>query len=426
LLAGCGSSKDSKPVSIGGGTGQTTDDAPQSTTPVNEAPAPLPTPTLPSHENRSQDRSGGLQPGSDFQTDLDQTQQRPQQPSNSGAQNDQLSPGSSNWLRPNVPMATEKYPRVSQLQFNEVEAVKTGFQLDNLHYTSSGRDGLMTEFKSYNGKVSAAQKEMNLNLAKGIKLAKITRQLQDGSIVIDLTVDEFSKLKTYKMKATESEGQYKLTLISKTGDLDFQGGFLKCIDLDSGCENSYAKLKFSGAYARVIFRNSFADRHFFLPKENTSVGFNLWKTYVSNTINRVDTDQRLDFVQVSSFEVVNGRSGMGLVLLTQDKDLVGLSIPLVAPEKGTVVNASVTKLSDLSKSYDLQLANTYTQKLSQTIKSVKLVRNNGLGDIRLEMDVTDLNTTGPKSTIWMNVSKVNKATMSVADVQLFEKTLKSF
>ena len=445
-VVGCGSSKDSKTVTVGGGVPQTSQPTTQNPVTTQQAPTPVPTPAgLPSNQNRNVDRGGEQNPQNDFPTDIDQKingQQGSAQlgtankPKNSNGwetsynSDEENQTGSSSVLNPKVKMSDDGVQRALHVNFSDSdEAVKTGGQSpEGLFYTSSGDDGLMSEFKSYNNKVSAEQKQMNMNLAKGIVVAQLKRQLADNSIQLQLTVDEFGKLKTYVMKASQEDNRLKLTLVSKTGDLEYQGGFLKCTDTDGGCENAYAKIKLSGAYARVIFRSSYASRLFHMPSTNTSKAFALWQTYVNNTVDNVQgATQAISYVQVSSFEVVNGRSGMGVLLVTDDKQLVGLSVPLLAKDKGSSVDVAVQKISDLSQSYDLKkLAATYSTKLSDTIKSVRLERNNGLGDIRLKMDVSDSANDAQKSLIWMTVSKMNKATMSVGDIQEFEKTLKAF
>jgi hypothetical protein len=333
----------------------------------------------------------------------------------------------SSVLRPPLSGSTKESSAVD-LQFDEAEAVKTGGKSQTMSFTSAGSDGLMAEFRSYAKKVNPEQQKMNQNLAAAVVSAKVRRVSTTGEVFVDLNVDEFGKLVTYKMKASDEGDKMNLSLASSTGgDLEFQGGFLKCTDLDGGCENAYVKIKLSGAYTRIIFRNSYADYHYGVYTNSNGVvnsNFELWKTYIQNKVSGAATTEKMDFVQVSSYEVVNGKAGMGALLMTQDQDMVGLSIPLVAGEKGTKVSAVVTKLSDISKSYDLSvLASQYTQKLSQAVKSVTLIANNGLGQVRMLLSFSENKT---DSKIFLTLSRVQKSTMSVEDVQKFEATLKAF
>lgn len=331
----------------------------------------------------------------------------------------------SSVLRPPLQAPGQSDLVASSLQFDELVAVKTGGKSGELNYTSASADGLMEEFKSYNLKVGAKQQEMNQNLAKSIVSAKIRRANSTGDVFVDLIVDEFGKMQTYVIKANEDDDKMQLTHVKSTGDLEFQGGFLKCTDLDGGCENAYAKIKLEGAYARVIFRNSYSDAHFLVQKQVSNSNFDLWKSYINNTVEGSPLAQKIDYVQMASFEIVNGRAGMGAMMITQDLDMVGLSIPLLAPEKGTKLNVPVAKLSDISKNYDLApLASTYTQRLSQALTDVRLINNNGKGQLKLQLKLSEQGQSS--ASIWLVLSSVKKSTMSIQDVRSFEAGVKAF
>lgn len=310
-------------------------------------------------------------------------------------------------------------------KFDEAEAIKTGGKLDSLNYTSSSSDGLMAEFRGYNNKQNPEQKTMNLNLAKAVIGAKLSRQA--GSMQVDLTLDEsldgVKKISSYRLQGTQSGDKYSLSQISSNGDLEFQGGFLKCIDTDGGCDNAYIKVKMSGAYVRAIFRKSYADRYFILQDNSAGSAFEMWKSYITNTVTGASTSQKLDYIQVSSFEVVNGRSAMGVMIATEDKEIVGLSVPLLAADKGTVAGSSVAKVSDLSKSYDLASTSSASQNLARAIKDAKLVNNNGKGEVRIRLD---LSSGSQAAAVWLTLSNVQKASLSIAEIQGFEKKVPMF
>lgn len=336
----------------------------------------------------------------------------------------------SSVIRPPLAEASSQKEKAYEIDFTNQQAIKTGGQTKDLFYTASSADGLINEFKTNSLKVSADQQRMNMNLAKAIVTAKLSRSNSSGEVNLELNIDEslngIGAVKVYRIKAIADVGMMKLSLAFRSmGALQFQGGFLKCLDADGGCENAYAKIKMSGAYTRILFRNSYADMHFLI-QENISnnFAFDMMKSYVLNTANNIRTNARIEKLQVSSFEVTNGRAGMGALLTTRDNEMIGLSIPLVVSGNKSEVMASVTKLSDLSKSYDLSvLANSYSQKLSQQISDVKLVNNNGLGQLKLKMSFGQGMNTG---SIWMVVAKVQKPEMSINQIREFEAKLKNF
>ena len=330
---------------------------------------------------------------------------------------------------PQAGKGDKKENKAVKAKFDEAEAVKTGGKLEALNFTSAGNDGLMAEFRSYNNKVAGDQKTMNLNLAKAVLNAKLKRSTGAGSMLVDLTLDEsidgVKKITSYRLQGNFSQAGDRQILkqINTNGDLEYQGGFLKCIDADGGCENAYIKIKLQGAYVRVIFRNSNADRFFILEQGSQGSSFELWKTYLMNTTNMSTTSQRLASIKTSSFEVVNGRSAMGVLIAAEDNEMVGLSVPLLAADQGTVAGSNVSKVNDISKNYDLASSSNSSQNLAQAIREAKLVNNNGKGDIRIRLD---LSTGTQKGAMWLTLSSLQKATMSTAEISSFENKIPKF
>lgn len=324
---------------------------------------------------------------------------------------------------------TKKSNSAVSAKFDEAEAVKTGGKLEALNFTSAGNDGLMTEFRSYNNKVAAEQKTKNLNVAKAVLNAKLKRSTSAGSLLVDLTLDEsmdgVKKITSYRLQGNPSQAGDRQILkqVNTNGDLEYQGGFLKCIDTDGGCENAYIKIKLSGAYVRIIFRNSFADRFFILEQGSQGSSFELWKTYLMNTTNMSTTSQKLANIKTSAFEVVNGRAAMGVLITAEDNEMVGLSVPLLVADKGTVAGSNISKVNDISKNYDLASSSNASQNLAQAIREAKLVNNNGKGDLRIRLD---LSAGTQKGAMWLTLSSLQKATMSTAEISSFESKIPNF
>ena len=143
-----------------------------------------------------------------------------------------------------------------------------------------------------------------------------------------------------------------------------------------------------------------------------------------STATGANSQERIEKLQISSFEVTNGRAGMGALMTTRDNEMIGLSIPLVVSANKSEVQAPVNKLADLSKNYDLSnLVNSFSSRLSQSISDVKLVNNNGLGQLKLKMNFSSGANSGA---IWMVISKVQKPELSIEQIRLFESQLKTF
>lgn len=314
-----------------------------------------------------------------------------------------------------------------QIDFKGQQAIKTGGQSGELFYTSAGADELVEEFKSYNGRVAIAQQAMNTNLAKAIVNAKLSRASSSGAVTLSLTIDEFGTEKIYRFSTTEEGDKLKLSLASKgtTGEMQFQGGFVKCVDEDGECNVAYAKIKLAGGYTRIIFRNSLSNLHF-LVQENIegNSNFSLFSSYALNAGNQVETAAKFSDLELSSFEVINGRAAMGALLMADDSEMIGMSIPLVVSGRNSEVNASVAKVADLSKNYDIaKLEGTYSTNLSQRISEIKLVNNNGLGQFKLQIK---LGTPQKPASVWIVVARTQTKILSLEEIRSFEAQLKAF
>lgn len=317
--------------------------------------------------------------------------------------------------------------RAYQVDFSKAVALKTGGQQGELSYTSVGDDGVMEEFKLYNGKVAAQQQMLNNNLAKAIVNAKLARATSDGEISLTLTVDEFGTLNTYRLVAKSDSEKMNLSLAKPgvPGQLEFQGGFVKCLDLDGGCDVAYAKLKFAGGYTRVIFRNVVADMHFLIQQNVVgNSAFSTMQRYIDNAVNGTNVAQKIDAMKLSSFEVINGRSGVGAMITTLDRQVVGFNVPMLVSSMNSDVNVAVAKNADLSKNYDLvNLTKSHSVEMSRSINQVRLVKNDGRGHFKLQLF---FGTEASPASIWVVAAGMQKEIMSIPEIRNFESKLKAF
>lgn len=310
---------------------------------------------------------------------------------------------------------TKKPGTNSVPDFKEDSAIKTGGQTGELNFTSASDDGIMELFRSKATTVSKEQQEMNSNLAKAINGARLKKSGSDYNL--DLAITGIEKAELYKLKATADGNKMKLSLVSTTGDLEFQDGFVKC--LDESCDTSYAKIKMSGAYVRVIFRTMNMNNHFMIQKDVQDDGLNLWKSYIQNTIEGSASSAQIEMVKASSYEILNGKSAMGIQLTTKDNQAVVLNTLLVAPEKGTDLKQKITKVTDLSMNYNLASTAGKANLLSSKVTETSLVKNNGKGQMSVKLAFSS-------GAIWMVLSPVKSKSMTADEVSKFESTLAAF
>ena len=273
----------------------------------------------------------------------------------------------------------------------------------------------MQAFRDTAKTVGSEQQKLNKNLASAISGARLKKSGSD--MLLDIATNEFESTKIYKLKAVTDGSKMKLSLISSTGDLEFQGGFLKC--LDDSCEDAYAKIKLQGAYTRIIFRTSYMNNDFRIQQNITDANFKLWTSYIYNTIQGIGGDARISSVRASSYEVLNGKSAMGVQMLTANNEVFSVGTPLLAPETGTELAVDATKYADPSSNYNLPSTAGKSVVLSKAVSKVTLVNNNGKGDVKLKLSIDS-------GSIWMVLSRVPKTTLSPAAVKTFESTVPNF
>lgn len=307
--------------------------------------------------------------------------------------------------------SSEEKPKTSTPDFKDAKAVTTGGKSGDLNFTSASDDGLMDAFRINSATVGAEQQKLNKNIAQAITGARLLKSGSDMNL--DLVITEGGVAKIVRLKAATDGAKMKLSLLSSTADSEFQGGFLKC--LEASCDDAYAKIKVEGGYARIIFRNTNMNNSFGIQEKITDADFTKWTSYIYNTIQGTSATASIASVRASSYEVLNGKASMGIQLLTNDKEAFSVGTPLLAPEAGTVLAAEATKYKDPSVNYNLPGTAGKSFVLSQLVKSVSLVNNNGKGQLRLKLSIG----TGA---IWMTLSRVPKSTMSAAEVKAFEGT----
>lgn len=412
VISSCGSSKDSKKASgtptIGSTSGTPTPVNPDGTTGTTGSTGSTGSTGTPSNQIPQPTNPEGI-PGTTGAPVG--TTPPPISPNNNG---EQAAPVGKVPVTPSKGSgsgSSEEKPKTSIPDFKDAKAVVTGGKSGDLNFTSASDDGLMDAFRTNAATVGAEQQKLNKNIAQAIAGARLFKSGADMSL--DLVVTEGGAAKIIRLKGTNDGSKMKLSLLSSTAGSEFQGGFLKC--LEASCDDAYAKIKIEGGYARIIFRNTNMNNSFGIQEKITDADFTKWTSYIYNTIQGTNPAATIASVRASSYEVLNGKASMGIQLLTNDKEAFSVGTPLLAPEAGTVVAVEATKYKDPSANYNLATTTGKSFVLSQLVKSVSLVNNNGKGQLRLKLSIG----TGA---IWMTLSRVPKTTMTAAEVKAFEGT----
>lgn len=280
---------------------------------------------------------------------------------------------------------------------NLTKRMTGGMTEDGLVYTSSSTDELLTYLRARNEKVGYETRRLNMEAAASVHSAKMSVDSMSGDVIITLKVLEGREVQVYNVAGGLQSGAASPVRSVRAGNGEKSTGTralegtVKCLDLDGGCETVFARLKIgsspTSAIINVVFRNSSADLFFQLPGEySDNPEYLILRDYVRNTIQKVDTVDRVKSVRLSSFEVVNGRSGFAVSLKGANSELLAFAGPLLAPEAGTGVNIYLSRIAkEQEDTLDLISLNNTKLTYANWIGEARLVANNGLGQIRIAL-----------------------------------------
>jgi outer membrane biosynthesis protein TonB len=273
-----------------------------------------------------------------------------------------------------------------------------GVGANGLVYTSTSTDSLMSFLRARNEKVPEATKQANLQAAASVLSAKISGDKEENSLSVSLQVKEGSSVVVYNMAgAFNPDASNELKAVSQAQGLRTSGsrairGTLKCLDADGGCETMWARVrigdaKSGSAVVNVVFRNSSADLFFNMPdeaKESNNPEYIFLKDFIYSTIKNDNTIYKIVSSKMSSWEVVNGRSGFAVALKGGNDQLLAFAGPLLAPTSGTKVDLQASVIGK-EKQKSFVPFSTANAKLdyADSIGEAKIVSNNGEGQLRM-------------------------------------------
>lgn len=281
-----------------------------------------------------------------------------------------------------------------------------GVTKDGYVYTSASTDELLNFLRKRNERVGAESRRQNLAAAASVVSAKISQDGFEGeSAVITLKVQESGGVKVYNLAGGMSEGRASKLRLVKAGNGERTtgaynvAGTLKCVDLDGGCETAMARLEIGNGngfgVAYVVFRNSQVDLYFHLPAKEKYSGnpeFYTLSDYFISTIKDLNTSSKIQKRTMSSWEVVNGRSGFTFTTKGYNDELLAFSGPLLSQDGSNAVNVRLNRIGkDEDNSLDLISVRNSRLNYANTIQEARLIANNGLGQIRLSVKMRKRN-----------------------------------
>ncbi|RYZ88090.1 MAG: hypothetical protein EOP04_10130 [Proteobacteria bacterium] len=268
---------------------------------------------------------------------------------------------------------SEDRRNVDQSRFNKTY---TGLKdEDGLSYVGASADNLLNYLRKNSNDASVAA-------ARNVISARLTRGNGQVQIVLELLEGNASRTYTLGGYVGQSRTNH-LQVIQGNGARSVEGS-LTCMDADGGCETSVGQFiigdQRSRATVRIIFRDSLADVHAALPgRRSGNPEYERVRAFWLNSNDNENTNEKLSDVYFNAFEVVHGRSGFDIQVLSENRQMLVMAGPLLAPRNGTATNIRADRSAAIP---DL---NQYAYDISNTIGAIKIVNNNGLGQMRFQL-----------------------------------------
>lgn len=274
-------------------------------------------------------------------------------------------------------------------------------------YTGSSADNLLNFLRARNATVAEDQQKANLSAAAQIVSADLTIDRSSNRAYVSMQVVESSAINNYILVGNLSSAAAQPIRIVQNGTTGKQivSGTLKCIDREAmknnKCKTAVARMAFGPegktSIAYVVLRQNYADMQVIFPKDSEySESRNMQKLIqmVQNTLEKSGSKERFDDFYFHSFEVVHGRAGFKIQSRANNDEFVGFKGALIAADAPTTkVNLPVAVLDNESEiSADLLQNARLRFNLLESFSSVKMINNNSLGQIRLQIQFGDKNS----------------------------------
>lgn len=278
---------------------------------------------------------------------------------------------------------------------------KADHKILKVDYSDAGSKSLKSVLTRRMNLVKDAEaKKSNQRLA--IAIAKVAhfadRKTKDAIVLLDMRVKTKeggkSKIRT---QSYELEGQFDKHGVAHLKSEQFTNGeaTLVCLDTDNDtCYSAMIRIEAKNstgnkAVARVISRKTSADLDVTLvARANTSQNSNeeRMRQTLMNTVYKNTSQDYVRQVLIESFEVIGGRTGAKMTMITnQDQAIVGAG-PLISPiDGGITTNVTLDRQISMRELKFYRRGQNFKTDLHQAIQTFRLVGNDGKDELTFAM-----------------------------------------
>lgn len=276
-------------------------------------------------------------------------------------------------------------------------------------YTGSANDYLRSFLQAQEAELSQAQRDENTKAAQSILSANLKIDYNaTGDVAMTLVIGNSKNKRTVMLGGLmNSNRTSKLRRANEIIQAD-----LKCMDVtDAGlksCETALVKVKMSAkANVNIIFRrtNMIASANFGQKQCMTQACEDIY-TLFKQTEDGVYDRKNITLAKLESAEIIGGRSTFKGIIRTRGGEAIVIGGALVKDNMNQVADRTM-KLEDLVDFRDMR---NLKDNLHKSLNRVRIVGNDGIGGIRMRVDMQLLEN-GSYDSFEMNFQRISRDLM---------------
>ncbi len=280
-----------------------------------------------------------------------------------------------------------------QLSHSPTVMHKTGAKnRDGLVYTGSGVDETLEILKSRESALSREQQKKNQKLAQSIESVEFSQDLHTQVVSLSVRLKDGKQSEIYNLSTNPLVDNSVIGAACVNSALGFRttgndevSGTAQCLDLsmsESRCNNVLVtfvvKKGQSKSAAQILIRSSYADVYADLKEASNNPEFAVFKDFLVNSYLDRDTRNKVESINMVSYEILNGRAAVELQILGFNKEFMGFGGELLSSESSNNVNVAFQKRSPRANNEGLHL------NLLNSLGDVRLVMNDGRGRLTIK------------------------------------------
>lgn len=285
---------------------------------------------------------------------------------------------------------------------------------NDLFYTGSGQDSLREQLlERLNSRPDSAEKAADQELARAVRVQSFDVNWDSRNVRLSILM-----ARPGKRMPIVFTGKLNNKLIFRAGSNKKKDGFsveAACMDLNGGCHTVLIKLqersKGRTASAYMIQRETsatlFTEGNGYNAARNPE--YNRLLEILWNTVSNPGGPRAVKILKLITSETINGVSEFSIKMVMRtnryDEQTLAWRGPLLKPSGADVMDLSIEQLP--SRAYANGQAIYPKGLISDTIRDTRLIRNDGRGNLQLEVIIRKSTIAGKEDRFKLTIARIH-------------------